>query len=174
MDSSQLNALVENTFIPSNKPAQQKQPKHSHYHHTHHGSGSFTHLPQDNSTSQKHQDQQQQQQQQGLNGQRHNHSHHHPSLVMLDNQTDTTHHLQCGCCGGACISEQAWWKDSKQAEAKCAAARAQGYNSSPNSPLITASTASVGAAGSPSNKRPGLNRLTSTTSVLSLDNHASN
>jgi hypothetical protein len=34
---------------------------------------------------------------------------HHPSLIMLDKQTDTTHHLACGCCGGNCISENAWW-----------------------------------------------------------------
>lgn len=34
---------------------------------------------------------------------------HHPSLIMQDAQTDTTHHLSCGCCGGACIQENAWW-----------------------------------------------------------------
>jgi len=34
---------------------------------------------------------------------------HHPSLIMQDSMTDTTHHLQCGCNGGACIEEKAWW-----------------------------------------------------------------
>lgn len=34
---------------------------------------------------------------------------HHPSLVMQDYQTDTTHHLSCGCNNGACIEDRAWW-----------------------------------------------------------------
>lgn len=33
----------------------------------------------------------------------------HPSLIMQDYQTDTTHHLSCGCNSGACIEERAWW-----------------------------------------------------------------
>jgi hypothetical protein len=40
---------------------------------------------------------------------------HHPSLIMQDNQTDTTHHLSCGCCGGACIRDKAWWNKNKNA-----------------------------------------------------------
>lgn len=45
---------------------------------------------------------------------------HHPSLVMLDNQTDTTHHLSCGCCGGCCITEQAWWAKKNTASSAAA------------------------------------------------------
>lgn len=133
MDSTQLNTLVENTYIPSkcNKDAE---------------------------SALKH--------------------HHHPSLVMLDKQTDTTHHLQCGCCGGCCISEQAWWQDPKQAEARCVAARTQGYNSSPNSvapsPVISASTSSnYLATSSGASKRPEYNRSISNTSVLCLDSNSS-
>ncbi|ODQ66159.1 hypothetical protein NADFUDRAFT_83007 [Nadsonia fulvescens var. elongata DSM 6958] len=44
---------------------------------------------------------------------------HHPSLIMQDCQTDTTHHLACGCVGGACISQHAWWmKDSFSSHAE--------------------------------------------------------
>ena len=45
---------------------------------------------------------------------------HHPTLIMQDYQTDTTHHLSCGCNNGACIEERAWWfnKDSKAASSK--------------------------------------------------------
>lgn len=32
-----------------------------------------------------------------------------PSLIMQDRQTDTTHHLGCGCCPDACIHKRAWW-----------------------------------------------------------------
>jgi len=32
-----------------------------------------------------------------------------PSLIMQDRNTDTTHHLACGCCPNACIHQRAWW-----------------------------------------------------------------
>lgn len=43
---------------------------------------------------------------------------HHPSLVMQDYQTDTTHHLDCGCCGGDCIKQKAWWSHEKSQGSK--------------------------------------------------------
>lgn len=66
MDSARLTAVMENTYIPSDKKSKSDA------------------VPA-----------------------------HHPSLIMLDKQTDTTHHLKCGCCGGACISENAWWEKKK-------------------------------------------------------------
>lgn len=53
---------------------------------------------------------------------------HHPTLIMQDYQTDTTHHLSCGCNNGACIEERAWWfnttSSSKRKTSKPAAALA--------------------------------------------------
>lgn len=43
---------------------------------------------------------------------------HHPTLIMQDYQTDTTHHLSCGCNSGACIEEQAWWFKTDKVEKK--------------------------------------------------------
>ncbi|KAF5096248.1 hypothetical protein D0Z03_001663 [Geotrichum reessii] len=43
---------------------------------------------------------------------------HHPTLIMQDYQTDTTHHLSCGCNSGACIEEQAWWFNTNKVEKK--------------------------------------------------------
>ncbi|VVT53005.1 uncharacterized protein SAPINGB_P003356 [Magnusiomyces paraingens] len=71
MDSARLNAIIENTYIPSgNNKKSDAVPAH------------------------------------------------HPSLIMLDNQTDTTHHLKCGCCGGACITENAWWDKKKSVDSE--------------------------------------------------------
>lgn len=38
----------------------------------------------------------------------------HPTLIMQDYQTDTTHHLSCGCNRGACIEECSWWYTNLQ------------------------------------------------------------
>lgn len=43
---------------------------------------------------------------------------HHPTLIMQDYQTDTTHHLSCGCNNGACIEERAWWFNKNNSNSK--------------------------------------------------------
>lgn len=37
-----------------------------------------------------------------------------PSLIMQDKTTDTTHHLNCGCCPGACIHQNSWWGNNQE------------------------------------------------------------
>uniref|UniRef100_A0A060TH37 ARAD1D35750p n=1 Tax=Blastobotrys adeninivorans TaxID=409370 RepID=A0A060TH37_BLAAD len=64
---------------------------------------------------------------------------HHPSLIMMDKQTDTTHHQSCGCNGGFCIKD-AWWYQEEQSK----------KSSVPPRPrfVSTASTSSVSSTSS--------------------------
>lgn len=89
---------------------------------------------------------------------------HHPSLIMMDNQTDTTHHLSCGCCGGACIADNAWW-DKKNANKN---------SSKPSSPVLAPKKSSVtlaAAATSPAQNPksgPSLHKVGSSSSISSF------
>lgn len=99
---------------------------------------------------------------------------HHPSLIMFDNQTDTTHHLSCGCCGGCCIEQQAWWADSKSVKAKSIAARSHCYTANEQVTKDSANFAktSLQTVFSKESKRPDLKRFVSNTSISSVDTHS--